>query len=72
MYVRIEFNDGRPNLHMDNVISVSEYDYVLRIMYKNAIGKNRVIGFSLDHVSGWLVCNPERRKQAERMFISDR
>lgn len=72
MYVRIEFNDGRPDLHMDNVISVSEYDYVLRIMYKNAIGNNRVIGFSLDNVSGWLCCDYERRKLAERMFISNR
>ena len=72
MYVRIEFNDGRPDLHMNRVVSVSEYDYVLRIMYKNVIGNNRVIGFSLDHVSGWLVCNDERRKLVERTFISNR
>lgn len=72
MYVIIKFNDGRPDLRMDNVVSVSEYDYLLRIMYKNAIGKNRVIGFSLDHVSEWLVCNYERRKQAERIFVSDK
>ena len=71
MYVRIEFNDGRPDLHMNNVVDVSHDDYILRIMYKNPLNENRLIGFSLNHVSGWSVCNDERRKLTTRTLISN-